>query len=354
MLKINKGSSYLLFAMSRLKILYASSSVGLGHVTRDVHLAKYLDWADIQWITAGQALRYLESRGLDILSVSHDLYELGSLLRPFFRDGWIKIDLGDMRKLYNSIQENAKKVSDAVDFDNYDIVIADEFWEILLLKDIGVKNIFITDFIRFKPIGNSLLQRIILPIINRMILSRIMSFDVRIYVGFDWRNYKGFEYYGQIYTHEEYIEPFEDDYVLVNIGGTDIGRPVRDKVVSILEDLDINYRVIGGKDFFSPNPVKTIAGARLVITLGGYGSLLELARFRKRGIIIPLGNHFEQEDNAKVFEGRRGYRVLTLDRLDKDTIAKYISEVLDEEPQPPEFRDAAGDIIARIRNMLGY
>ena len=63
--------------MSRPKILYASSSVGLGHVTRDLHLSKYIDWGEVTWLSAGQALMYLESRKLDVLPVSHRLMDLG-------------------------------------------------------------------------------------------------------------------------------------------------------------------------------------------------------------------------------------------------------------------------------------
>lgn len=338
--------------MSRPKILYASSSVGLGHVTRDLHLSKYIDWGEVTWLSAGQALMYLESRKLDVLDVSHRLMDLGKALNHVFSKGSVKASYRDLKRVYDVIKTNAGIVEDEVDLEEFDLLIVDEFWELLMHRQLNIPSVFITDFISFKTIGRSIIQRILLPFVNRWIHRRMMRFSLRIYVGFDWRDYRDFEYYGQIFTHEDDADAFDGGYVLLNIGGTDVGRPILDIICPVLERHGLEYKVIGGINMFTPNPVKDIAGARLVITLGGYGSLLELARYSKRGVIIPLGNHFEQMDNARLFMGRNGYRVIPLEKLDEEALYKAINQVLSEEPDPPVFKDASQEISMRIRRLL--
>jgi len=333
-------------------VLYASSSVGLGHVTRDCYLAKYLKWADVDWLTAGQALKYIEYKNFKALPVSSELKSIGKLFESLFVDGWLRVTLKDLRKIYNSIKENAIKITESVDFERYDLIIADEFWEFLFMDDLTAKSVFITDFMRFKPVKKSLFQRILLPVVNKKLMRSFMKFDLRIYVGLNKEYHKNFEYYGQIYTHDDFGEIEEEDYILVNIGGTEIGRPILEKITTILDKARMDYRIIGGATHFNPNPIRDLTRAKLIITLGGYGSLLELSRFKKRGIIIPLGNHFEQEDNASAFRNREGYRVLSLEKISREILLRYISEVLSEEPRPPKFRDGSKEIAERMRKLL--
>ena len=352
MLKINKEHEILIIPMSRPKILYASSSVGLGHVTRDIHLSKYLNWGDISWLSAGQALKYLESRNLEILDTSYRLTDLGKTLKHLAENGSIKMTLGGGKRVYDTIKSNAEKIAEEVDLYSYDLLIADEFWELLFQGYLDIPSVFITDFIRFKSIGRNIIGKIILPLVNREIYRRMMRFSIRIFIGFKWEGDDAFEYYGQVYTHDEDAETFDGGYILVNIGGTDIGRTILDAVLPVLTQLNIEYKVIGGTTLFKSNPVKDIAGASLVISLGGYGSLLEIARYRKRGVIIPLGNHFEQIDNSRIFIGRRGYRVIPYEKLNRDILLNSIRAILAEEPDPPEFRDASKEIAMRIRMLL--
>jgi UDP-N-acetylglucosamine:LPS N-acetylglucosamine transferase len=109
---------------------------------------------------------------------------------------------------------------------------------------------------------------------------------------------------------------------------------------------------IGGEGHFYAYPLTYIANAKAIITLGGYSSLIELARFRKRGIIIPLGEHFEQEDNARLFMGRSGYRVLPINKIDIYSVERYLEEIIVEDPDPPRFKDAAKIISSRIQGLM--
>lgn len=91
---------------------------------------------------------------------------------------------------------------------------------------------------------------------------------------------------------------------------------------------------MGPPPFYKSDPLTDIASSDLLITLGGYSTLIEVARFKKRAIITPLGRDFEQHGNAKLFEGRSGYRVKPLHQVDEKMLCRYVKEVLDEEPNP--------------------
>ena len=71
-----------------MRLLYFSSSVGLGHVTRDYRLGLELKRRghEITWISSGKALQYLKHKGKNINSVSYELKSLGDVFHNFFRE----------------------------------------------------------------------------------------------------------------------------------------------------------------------------------------------------------------------------------------------------------------------------
>lgn len=334
------------------RILFASSSVGLGHISRDVYLASLMDYANIEWVTAGTALRYLETKNVSIHPVSYELKSIGEYVGGLFKEGRLKATLGEVREIYSAIKENSEKVKEHVNFDSYECVVADEFWEFLLINgNIEVPTAFITDFTRFRPPGHKPWLRVPYWLLNREIRKRMESFKLKVYVGFSGNTNEGFVYRGIIPTHGRTGEYGEEDYILVNIGGTNAGEYVSKL---ILDSIGPAYRVIviGGSKHFDPDPLGKIARAKLVITLGGYSSLVELMMYQKRGIIVPLAGHFEQEDNARAFLGREGYRVIKLDELKRVNLKKVVDELLNEEADPPNVKDGAPLIVKDIHSLI--
>lgn len=138
---------------------------------------------------------------------------------------------------------------------------------------------------------------------------------------------------------------------IVSIGGTLAGAVLLDKVAPALRALGIDYKILGPPPNFVPNPLDYIASSDLVVTLGGYSTLIEVARYRKRAVVTPLGGDFEQRDNAEVFKGRDGYRVIPLNEVNEELLQRYVKEVLEETPDPPRFTDGAREIASRIREL---
>ena len=335
----------------KYKVLFASSSVGLGHVTRDFYLSLLMDFADIDWLTSGMAVEYLKDKNANISLVSYDLASLGDYVGSLFRGSRLHMGMEDARGIYRVIRENSRLISEYIDFEAYDCIISDEAWELLFIEDLPVPRIYITDFTKFKASRFSIWQRLAYWFLNREINRRVQEYDLKFYVGFSGDAGNIYRYYGIIPTHWPVDTYEEEDYILINIGGTDAGTYIAEYVASILGS-EFETVIVGGSKYFDPNPLDKILGAKLVITTAGYGSLVELIMNKKRGIIIPLEGHFEQEDNAKVFVGRSGYRVVRVGDLGRVDLRRLANEVLSEEPDPPRVADGSIRIVRDIAKLL--
>lgn len=82
-----------------MKVLFTSSEVGLGHITRDFHLTQHMPWAEITWVTSGLALRYLEERGADIHQASYVRQDLSRYVEALFEGGVLKPGYRTLRGL---------------------------------------------------------------------------------------------------------------------------------------------------------------------------------------------------------------------------------------------------------------
>ena len=335
-----------------MKILFASSEVGLGHITRDLHLAMHMPWASVTWVTGGLALRYLEERNAPIHKVSYIRQDLTRCIEALFRGGVFKPSYSALGSLVKAARLNAETLKENLNLDEYDGVVADEFWDLVLYKSIPCRSVFITDFIKFKPIS-SFVQHLFSPFVNRSLSNALRKFDIRLYIGLDSSvKHDRFEHYGQIFTHNYNPRVVEDGGAVISVGGTSAGAVLIEKATGVLKRLKLDYDILGPPPWYKSDPLTYIASSRLVITLGGYSTLIEVARFRKRAIITPLGRDFEQRDNAKVFEGRSGYRVIPLNELNEKILRRYVEETLQETPDPPKFIDASETIAARIRECI--
>jgi len=336
-----------------MRLLFATSGVGLGHVVRDVNLARHMPWAEIEWISSGIAVKYLEERGERIHHLSLHLCSLNPVIERVFSSGRLKLGLGEMLSLYRCVRRNVRLLEHHLCLGEYDGVVADEFWELLLSRKSHEKVAFITDLIRFKPQQRSLSQRLILPYVNSRLEEAYREVGCRIYVGIrreEDAQRAGFGYYGQIFSHGPVSRGQEAnrDLAVINIGGTWAGKTLVAIGREATTSVGLDVQVIGPGPYFNPNPLPLISPARVMIIMAGYSSLLEAARLRKRAVIVPLGGDFEQLENALAFKGRAGYRVIPMDELSSRVLREGISAVLDEEPDPPDFVDGSYRIATRL------
>ncbi len=336
-----------------MRLLFATSGVGLGHVVRDVNLARHMPWAEIDWISSGIAVKYLEERGERIHNLSLHLCSLNPVIERAFSTGRLKLGLGEMVSLYRCVRRNVRLLERHLSLGEYDGVVGDEFWELLLSRKSHDKIAFITDFIRFKPQRRSLSQRLILPYVNSRLQEAYRKVGCRIYVGLrgeEDAQRAGFEYYGQIFSHGPVSrgQEADRDLAVINIGGTWAGKTLVAMGREAATSFGLDVQIIGPGPYFNPNPLPLISSARVMITIAGYSSLLEAARLRKRAVIVPLGGDFEQHENAQAFEGRAGYRVIPMDELSSRGLREAISTVLDEEPDPPDLVDGSCGFARRL------
>jgi len=330
----------------RPKALYVSSSVGLGHVTRDYRLSRLLDWADITWLTAGRALDYLRARGEGVHELSYELRSLGDSLMNVIRSCRVTYSPLGLLRLYRDLRHNADLIRDHLDLEAYDLVIGDEPWELMMSGlRIPERSVLITDITSLGSSDNLIMRRV-----NSWIRAKFLQFRLRFNVSL-WDRAEGFLSPGQLATHEAYPTPSDGGLIVINLGGTDAGNSAAEAISALLEARGLRTAIIGGRSF-RPNPVDMIAGARALVTLAGYSSLVEASMLRKRAVILKIGGHFEHEENARVFEGRSGYRVLSCDRATPEEVYRALSEVLSEEPDPPAVKDSAQEIASMIRGLI--
>jgi hypothetical protein len=329
----------------RLKVLYVSSSVGLGHVTRDYRLSRLLGWADITWLTAGRAAKYLEARGERLHELSWELRSLGDSIMNVIKGCRVTFSPIGLARLYLDLRRNSRAIAKRLNLEDFDLVIGDEPWELMMsgLK-LPQKSVLITDITSLGSSVNYVSRRV-----NSWILKNFHRFTLRFNVGL-WGDGEGFLRYGQIPTHESYPEPEEGDHVVINIGGTNAGLRLARQLEGYLTKVGIDVVTLGGENFVS-DPTKVTANAKALVVLAGYGSLVEASIMRKRAVILKIDKHFEHRENARLFEGRKGYRVLNCSEATPEKVYSALLQVLRESPQPPQLRDASHDIASEVERL---
>ncbi|BBE42558.1 hypothetical protein NAS2_1169 [Conexivisphaera calida] len=325
--------------------------MGLGHVARDLHLRRMMDWADVEWLTSGNAIRFLEENGEAVHEASRRMGSLGDVIGgSLIRNCTVTLAPGPLMELYSAVKSNARIVDGSVDLESYDVVIADEFWELLLSERVPRRGAFITDFVDLSP---KLWWAPVRPAIARLgdaIRARASErFDLRIHVGI-WGDAAGFWHPGQLITDAAVAAPTRRGPVVVNTGGTPAGCAAARGISSDLSSRGIEHVVIGACGELTGNPGPLISRSSALVTLAGYSSLVEVAITKKPAVVLPVRRHFEHVENSRAFVGRNGYRVVQCSRGVE--VTEELLEVLHEDPDPPPVIDATPEIVDALRGLL--
>ncbi|MGH7412344.1 MAG: glycosyltransferase family protein, partial [Candidatus Methylomirabilis sp.] len=166
-----------------------------------------------------------------------------------------------------------------------------------------------------------------------------------------------------------------ETFVLVTVANGRVGFPVLDAYLRALEllpkGLEIFSLVVGGPDLpqrdreavrhrcrqiattrpdrparfidFSSQLLDYMAAADLVVSMGGYNTLVEIITLEKRAIVIPsVQPHLEQFIRASIF-GRLGlFRMLRPDELSPERMAEALLAALEEPPPSRQHLQAVG------------
>ena len=311
---------------------FFSSPIGLGHVTRDIAIVNNLEGISINFVTgngAAQILKKLDYKIENVYNPPSFIVENGKLNN---QTKW----------LWNYFQyyKTCKKISEKIiKTNNSNLIISDEdFASLTVAQNLKIPNILITDVLETKFTKG--IASFIEKKMNRSMMKIIKNSNLVIIPeeGDDQDNIRRT---GPIVretnlSREELRRKFSFNKttIVISIGGTSAGLFLIDKAIEAILKInqDIEIVLVSGpsvtKKFdnvknlgFIDNLHELISASDLIISLAGKSTIDEAKAYGTPGIFIPIKDHFEQEDNAKiegfVFEDINRLEELILEKLEE-------------------------------------
>jgi len=336
------------------RILFISGSIGLGHVTRDLAIARELRHlfpdVDISWLAAPPASQILREAGEKLLPESADWIDYTVVAEKVAKR--CRLDL--IKWLFlsrNDWEGNVEVFKRVLDRYPFDLIIGDETYEISVAvkRNRVIKKIpyvVIYDFIGMIPISKSPLEilgaytwnkkwvegsnKVPFPIDMTIFTGELEDIPDKKF-GFLLPNIRDFararcEFVGYILN----MEPDElcdkaalrrrlgygdEPLVICSIGGTAIGRDLLDlcaRAYPLASERIPNLKMVlvGGPRFdaqslelpqgvmtrgYIPGLIEHFAACDLAIVQGGGTTTLELTALRRPFLFFPLEKHSEQQ-----------------------------------------------------------
>ncbi len=367
-----------------MKMLFGVSSVGLGHVNRSYLIAnevrKQQPKVRIDWVCGEPALTFFKGKEERILNVSNKLKSLSEFIEKLYVNGRIRYNLIDLLKEIKTIKRNYELISQSVDINNYDLIVCDEFWEILLSDFLKCKRckpsvVWITDFVNI-PYSLTPSQFLFTLLGNKYLKNRIEMFDSHIFIGHekdlpskkwfilcgerinDWAKrfflftglFPGFDtdnLPGKGELREKLGFESNEKVIVATIGGTRIGKDLLESVAATYPLLREKYKVriilVCGprlrpeelkvnryveKFGYVPDLYRLFAASDCVITQAGLGTITELMVLGIPSIIIPIEGHYEQIERAEKLRDVENMLIIRRKEITIKKLANQISRVL--------------------------
>ena len=340
--------------MTPKKILFISGSIGLGHVGRDLEIAKALRkenaGIDISWLADDPATIILKNAGEKILPeaylLNHGNKEMDNAAEGYKANlvNWVL----NMRKDWAT---NVKIFVDIMEREHFDVVVGDETYDLCveMTKNPSLKKFpfaIIYDFIGLDTVTYSPKEAIAAYLANRLWLKLLTSkpplADRQIFIGeladvpdrkFGLmlpnrrriaEKYLNFVGYVLQFDPKEYSDKNEirkklgygkEPLIVCSIGGTKAGSPLLNLCAAAYPILkkeipDLRMVLVCGPKLptdsiqamkgievkgYVPNLYEHLAAADLCIVTGGGTVTLELTALQRPFLYFPLEHHFEQE-----------------------------------------------------------
>jgi len=325
------------------RVLVAVSSVGLGHAARARVYGSLLESMgfSVDYYAPEPAGSYLRAWGGRVLPVSWEVESLSVYLeRHWAKTGSGLIGLRAALEEHRAALAAGRQLLASVDVDSYDLVVAEESWEIIsLAEEIGAAKAWIADFVGYKPLG--LRQVPAAWAVNRFLLRRYRHFDHRIYVGLpagagelSWRltprGPTALEVLESLFHRAGPIPAFlpgeeasrrearralglpgEPRVILVQLGGTRAGERLAEAAARAALEEGLTPAVArgpraspripeGAVDLgYAPRLPALLQAFDCAYTLAGLSTIASLAAAGVPAALAPLPGHFEQEENAR-------------------------------------------------------
>lgn len=337
------------------KILYISGSIGLGHVTRDLAIAKQLrklyPEVELSWLAAHPATIPLRDAGEKLLPEADKYGDVNIPAENAARGFGMNI-LAYGRKVRKQFSRNVKVIKQILRRERFDLVIGDETYElaiVLTIKRLSLQAPFIMiyDFLGIDSVAGNPVEKLAVFVSNRIWTwadRRLFSGqkNLALFAGepedvsdksFGFLLPNRMEHALKYYKFTGHILPFEpaeyadkarirqklgygkEPLVVCSIGGTSIGRDllelcgraypiIKRKVPDLTMVLVCGPRLSVGSvqvpdgvivKGYVPALYEHFAASDLVIVQGGGTATLELTALRRPFLYFPLANHCEQQ-----------------------------------------------------------
>ena len=376
-----------------MKILYLVSHVGLGHVTRARVVAdeirRIASGAKVEWCTSEPARTYLSMLDENLVECCKELRSLTESIEKQKR----LFSLGWMLRNTSLLYENYEAIKDCIDWDSYDYILADEFWEIVLPSEFKRDRVvFITDLLA-KPYNLSGLISSL--VFNRFFKRRLQEFKRVVYANTrnnipkfrwfwvlgervsEWAAKSGVVAVGKmpgvnprrlISKHEARarLGLGDEKIVVVLVGGTSTANQgfldLVEKAFEIAKRRlgDLKLIVVRGPrtKWKSKNPHIVLEGfkldawmyiiaADLVVSRAGRTTVAEIELVGTPAILVPIPGHFEQEIVAT--EARSSLIKVVNQNSKPGRLADEIVKLIGLKPRPARPHNYMGSLrLARL------
>jgi pimeloyl-ACP methyl ester carboxylesterase/predicted glycosyltransferase len=336
------------------KALFISSPIGLGHVQRDLAIARELRKLqpdlDIDWFTVDPAARYLTQEGERLHPLTRRLANESSHFEHVAGEHDLSAFFA-LRTMDEIMINNYMTFSDLMEEEHYDLVIGDEAWDVDYYYHENPEQkrqpfVFLTDFVGCLPMSDDERERDLCADRNADDIEHVARFpylrDAAIFVGNpadvteqsfgpglpsirEWTD-RNFSYAG--YTLPFDPAAFADSeklraklgyrprerLAIAAVGGTAVGRHLLRKIAQAFPHMkrlepDLTLVLVTGprleREVFEPvagleirayvhNLFEHLACCDLALVQGGLSTCMELVATRRPFLSFPLARHFEQ------------------------------------------------------------
>jgi len=347
-------------AMSRKrKALFISSPIGLGHVQRDLAIARELRALqgdlDIDWFTVDPAAAYLEREGERVHPMTSRLANESRHFEHVAGEHDLSAFFA-LRTMDEIMVNNFMTFSDLMEREHYDLVIGDEAWDVdyFYHENPELKRqpfVFLTDFVGCLPVGDDERESFLCADRNADDIEHVARFpyvrDAAIFVGNpedvtdapfgpglppirEWTD-RNFSYSG--YTlpfkpaafadteriREQLGYRLDERIVIASVGGTGVGSHLLHKIAKAFPRMkqqvpELRMILVAGPRVptevfpqfdglevkaYVHNLFEHLACCDLALVQGGLSTCMELVATRRPFLSFPLQRHFEQRVHVR-------------------------------------------------------
>ncbi|HET8695945.1 MAG TPA: alpha/beta fold hydrolase [Gammaproteobacteria bacterium] len=342
-------------AMSRKrKALFISSPIGLGHVQRDLAIARELRKLEpdlvIDWFTVDPATRYLEREGERVHPITSRLANESKHFEQVAGEHDLSAFFA-LRTMDEIMINNFMTFSDLMEAEHYDLVIGDESWEVDYYYHENPEQkrqpfVFLTDFVGCVPVEDDEREAHLCADRNEEDIRHVERFpyvrDAAIFIGNppdvteqtfgpglpvirDWTD-RNFQYTGYALPFDPQAFADTDELrarlgygrheriAIAAVGGTTVGKHLLTKIAQALPHMrrevpELRMIMVAGPRIrpeqlprvdgleirpYVHNLFEHLACADVALVQGGLSTCMELVATRRPFVSFPLQRHFEQ------------------------------------------------------------